>query len=401
VPEAPHRRLTQPALAASLDGAFPSHVRAALVHDYLLVMRGAERTFSKIASLWPDAPIYTLLYDATGTEGRFGDREVRASTLRHLRVRQHNFRRLLPLFSKATERLPLQEYDVIISSSSAFAHGVRRSPGSVHVCYCHTPFRYAWHDYADVVGQSNRYARPFVARLLRGIRDWDLESSKHVTHYVANSQLTRERIHDFWGRDAAVVHPPVDVHRFYTAPPEDYFLVVAELVRHKRVEVALEAASRAAQPIKVVGSGPEFKRFARTYGSTAEFLGRVSDRELLDIYAHARALVVPNIEEFGIAAVEAQASGRPVLAASVGGTCETVVDGETGVLVTPENVGALAEAMSQVDFESFSPQRIQSHAAKFSVPAFQQRFIAEVSQAVNGSSAGTGVAAGAAKRSSA
>jgi glycosyltransferase involved in cell wall biosynthesis len=372
--------------AGTRDGAGP-YARAplagasvALVHDYLLVMRGAERTFSVIGSLWPDAPIHTLLYDESGTNGYFDERRVHASSLRHLGARQANFRRLLPFFPRAAQSLRLGGHDLVVSSSSAFAHGVRTDPGAVHICYCHTPFRYAWHDYARTVRRARWYVRPFLSHTLQRIREWDVEASTRVTHYIANSKLTHERIGDFWGREASIIHPPVDVDRFHTAEPEDYFLVVAELTGHKRVEVALEAAVRAGRPIKVVGSGPDLRRLERSYGSTVQFLGRVPERVLRDLYARSRALVVPNVEEFGLAAVEAQASGRPVLGATVGGTCETVIDGETGVLVTPENVGALAEAMSQVDFDSFSPQRIQAHAARFSVRCFKERFAAEVAR---------------------
>ena len=352
--------------------------RVALVHDYLLVMRGAERTFSSISSLWPDAPIYTLLFDQAGADGYFRGRDIRPSSLRLLSPHQANFRRLLPFYPRAIESLDLSGHELVISSSSAFAHGIRADPGSTHICYCHTPFRYAWHDYAHSLGEVAWYLRPALAATLRRIRSWDVDASRRVTRYIANSELTRERIWEFWGREATVIHPPVDVDRFHTAEPEDYFLVVAELIGHKRVEVALEAALWAAQPIKVVGSGPDLRRLRNAYGSTAQFLGRVPEKTLLDLYAGARALVVPNVEEFGIASVEAQAAGRPVIGATVGGTSETVIDGETGVLVTPENVGAFAEAMTQVDFDSFSPQRIRDHAAQFSVNAFKERFAAEV-----------------------
>jgi glycosyltransferase involved in cell wall biosynthesis len=354
--------------------------RIALVHDYLLVMRGAERTFSTMSSLWPDASIYTLLYDRTGTNGYFEDRDVHVSGLRRLGANQGNFRRLLPLFPHAVERMRPDGCDVVVSSSSAFAHGIGTEPGAIHVCYCHTPFRYAWHDYARTVRAARWYVRPALARTLQHVRDWDRAASGRVTHYIANSQLTRERIGDFWGRDASVVHPPVEVEKFHVSEPEDYFLVVAELTGHKRVDVALEAAVRAGQPIKVVGGGPELKRLARTYGSTATFLGRVPEHQLRDLYARCRALVVPSVEEFGIAAVEAQAAGRPVLGTTVGGTSDTVVDGETGVLVTPENVGALAEAMTQVDFGAFSSAAIRRHAARFSATAFKERFSAEVAR---------------------
>ncbi len=365
----------------------PSTARVALAHDYLLVMRGAERTFSVMSTLWPDAPIYTLLYDPAGMDGYFRDRDVRASALRFLGAHQANFRRLLPLFPRAAEQLRPSGYDVVVSSSSAFAHGIQTDPGTIHICYCHTPFRYAWHDYARTLREARWYTRPVLSRTLRNIRHWDIEAAGRVTGYIANSHLTRERIADFWGREAGVVHPPVEVDRFYAAEPEDYFLVVAELTPHKRVEVALEAAARAGQPIKVVGSGPDFRRLRGIYGSTAEFLGRVSEAQLRELYAHARALIVPNVEEFGLAAVEAQASGRPVIGGTVGGTCETVIDGETGVLVTPENVGVLAEAMSQVDFDGFNSERIQRHARRFSPSAFKQRLLLEI-QMITGSGGG-------------
>lgn len=348
--------------------------RVALAHDYLLVMRGAERVFARIASMWPEAPIYTLLHDATTMNSTFSGRQVETSWLQRLGVQQDSFRRLLPLFPRAAEKLPTDQYDLVVSSSSAFAHGVRRADDAQHVCYCHTPFRYAWQDYARATTRVSPLARPIVRGVLARVRDWDLRAANRVSHYIANSELTRQRIEEFWGRESVVVNPPVEVERFHIGEPEDYFLVVAELVHHKRVEIALEAAAQGAQRIKVVGEGPEFKRLRASYGSTAEFLGRVPDAELSDLYAGCRALIVPNVEEFGIAAVEAQASGRPVVAAGIGGACETVIDGETGVLITPGNVGALAEAITQVDFDRFSPEGLRRHARQFAPPFFARRF---------------------------
>jgi glycosyltransferase involved in cell wall biosynthesis len=344
-----------------------------LAHDYLLVMRGAERTFAAIAEIWPDAPIYTLLYDRDGTERRFADREVRVSYLRWTRLRQSGFRRLLPFFPRAAETLPLQAHDLVVSSSSAFAHGVRPREDAIHICYCHTPFRYAWYARERALEETPRVLRPVVARTLDRIRAWDVKASRGVTHYIANSELSRRRIHEFYDREAAIVHPPVEVDRFARGVPEDFFLVVTEITRHKRVEVALEAARRAGQPVKVVGDGPDAARLRELYSSTAEFVGRVSNGDLANLYARARALIVPNIEEFGIAAVEAQAAGRPVIAADAGGTRETVVPGETGVLVPPGSVDGFAEAVASTDFDRFSPERIQRNAARFSIPAFKQR----------------------------
>jgi glycosyltransferase involved in cell wall biosynthesis len=349
-----------------------------LVHDYLLVLRGAERTFASIADCWPGAPVYTLLYDAEGTAGRFEDHPVHTSYLQRLGIRQRGFRRLLPFFPRAAESLPVQDHDLVVSSSSAFAHGVRARPGAEHVCYCHSPFRYAWHERERALEEAPAIARPVLRGVLGRVRGWDVESSRHVSHYIANSEITRERIQRVWDRDSVVVHPPVEVDRFSVGSPEDFLLVVMELVRHKRVDVALEAARRAGLPIRVVGTGPDRERLESLHGDHAQFLGRVDDLELARLYSSALALVVPNIEEFGIAAVEAQAAGRPVVAVDAGGVRETVVDGETGVLVPVGDADALTEALRETDFTDFSPHAIRQHALEFSSDAFKRRLSAEV-----------------------
>lgn len=285
-----------------------------LVHDYLLVLRGAERTFAQIAGCWPEAPIYTLLYDEQGTQHEFAGRVKRTSYLQRLPVGQRNFRMLLPALPSAAELLRLGEHRVIISSSSAFGHGVHPPANAVHISYCHSPFRYVWHERERALREFPRPLRPVGSRLLDRIRAWDVHAAGRVDHFIANSQTTRERIQSVWNRDAVVVHPPVDVERFFIGEPEDYLLVVGELVPHKRAELALEAARRAGNRVKVVGEGPSLQSLRARFGDVAEFLGRVDDWRLAEVVARARALVVPNVEEFGIAAVEAQAAGRPVLA---------------------------------------------------------------------------------------
>lgn len=346
-----------------------------LVHDYLLVLRGAERAFAALADVWPDAPIVTLLYDEEGTEGWFSGRRVTTSPLQRLGVRQERFRALLPLMQTATRALPLGDADCVVSSSSAFAHGVRKPPGARHVCYCNSPFRYAWHEQARALSEVPAPLRPVLAALLRRHRAFDRRAAADVDRYVANSETARERIRRFWGRDSVIVHPPVDVERFESgAPgePGDHVLFVGELVRHKRADVAIEAAVAAGRPIKVVGTGPELERLRARFGGRAEFLGRVTDRELDALYAGAVALVVPNVEEFGIAAVEAQAAGRPVVAVDAGGVRETVVPGRTGVLVPPGDPGALARAL-RGDLSRFDPQELRANARRFSRQVFQDR----------------------------
>lgn len=352
-----------------------------LAHDYLLVMRGAERTFAAITDCWPEAPVYTTLYSRVGTAGRFSGRRIRSTYLQHLRVGQRTFRALLPLYPRAIERLPVSGHDLLVSSSSAFAHGLTRHPDAVHVCYCHTPFRYAWHERDAALSEVARPLRPLVKRSLDRIRDWDVQASRRVTRYLANSETVRQRIADCYGREAQVVHPPVEVERFTPGEPEDYFLVVSELARHKRIQVALEAAKMARVPIKVVGDGPELSRLRSRYGYAAEFLGRCSDTQVATLYAGALALIVPGVEEFGIAAVEAQAAGRPVVALDAGGARETVLPGETGVLVSGGSK-EFADVLRSVNFVSFDTAMARRNAERFSRQVFQQKLVTAVASAV-------------------
>ena len=364
------------------DAAGSEAPRVVLVHDYLLVMRGAERTFAAIAELYPHAPILTLLYDERQTEGRFAAHPVRTSPLQRLGTRQEGFRRLLPLYPWATGRIEVPECDLLLSSSSAFAHGVRAPAGAVHLCYCHAPFRYAWYEQGRALEELPPVLRPALRAVLAGVRRWDLQASRRVDAYVANSELTRERIARYWDREAAIVHPPVETERFAPAEPGDWLLVVSEVVRHKRLHVALEAARRARAPIRVVGTGPDFDSLRDAYPE-AQFLGRVDDAQLAELYSHSRAVVVTAMEEFGITAVEAQAAGRPVIAAAAGGALETVVEGVTGTFVPLDDVEATREAIERIDRLALDPAAAVANARRFSIATFQERIGEQVRAALS------------------
>jgi len=344
-------------------------------------MRGAERAFAAIADLYSSAPIFTLLYDEDGTNERFAGRSITTSPLQRLGVGQANFRRLLPLYPSAVSRLRPPACEVMISSSSAFAHGVHAPEEAVHVCYCYTPFRYAWYEEECALGEVNPMLRPLLRRQLGRMRKWDLKTSGRIDAYIAISKLSQERIKQYYGRDAPVIHPPVEIHRFAPGEPGDALLVVSEFVRHKRLHVALEAARRARVPIRIVGSGPDHAALREAYPH-AEFLGRASDEELAELYASARAVVMPGVEEFGITAVEAQASGRPVIAAAAGGALETVIDGRTGRLARLDDVDSFAQAMRELDQLDFDPARAVQNAERFSVATFQSRLAEQVKLAM-------------------
>lgn len=354
-----------------------------LVHDYLLVMRGAERSFLALCDLWPQAPVATLLFDRDVFGARLHTHPIRTSRLQRLGLTQSAFKAALPVFPPAAERLDVSGHRLVISSSSAFAHGVLPDEGAVHLCYCYTPFRYAWYEQQRGVASAPAPLRPLVRASLRRIQAWDWAAAQRGTRYVAISKLSQERIARYWGVEAPIIHPPVQLGRFTPGQPEDFILVVCELVAHKQVDVALEAARRAGVKVKVVGGGVDGPRLSATYASgSCEFLGRVGDDQLAGLYARSRALVVPNVEEFGIAAVEAQASGRPVIAASGGGALETVIEGETGAFFRPGDVDELAAILSDPALEGFDPDAGVRSAARFSVERFQESMLAELRQAV-------------------
>jgi glycosyltransferase involved in cell wall biosynthesis len=356
--------------------------RVALVHDFLLDLRGAERVFAAICDAWPDADVFTAVYDEKGTEGRFADRAPRASFLQGLRPTHRTFRPLLPLYPHAIESLDLRGYDIVVSSSSAWAHGVLVEPGAVHVCYCHNPFRYAWSEREATLAARPAPLRLPLAVLLSRWRRWDWIAAQRVDRYVANSRVTAARVRRYFGRDADVLYPPVELERFAPGRVGSHYLVVGELMAHKRVDVAVHAFNRLRLPLTVVGDGPELRRLRRLAGPTVTFTGRVPDAEVAQRMRSARALVVTASEEFGIAAVESLASGRPVIALAEGGVMESVVEGQTGAHYAANNPESLAEAIARFDPLEIDPAVCVAAAARFGTRRFQSVLRGIVEEAV-------------------
>jgi glycosyltransferase involved in cell wall biosynthesis len=345
--------------------------RVALIHDFLLDIRGAERVFLAICDVWPDADVYTAVYDEEGTEGRFAHRPINTSFLQRLRPTARTFRPLLPLYPYAIESFDLRGYDIVVSSSSAWAHGVIVDEGALHVCYCHNPFRYAWNARDETLQGRNGLGRATLSVVFNRWRQWDWIAAQRVDRYVANSHTTSRRVARYFNRDAAVLYPPVETERFGPGRVEDYYLVVSELMPHKRISVAVEAFARLGRPLVVVGDGPDARHLRRIAPANVAFEGRVSDERAAQLFEGCRALVVTATEEFGIAAVEAQAAGRPVIAYAEGGALETVVEGETGTLFHPCRPEALAEAVRRFDADAVSGQDCIDNAMRFDVSRFQ------------------------------
>lgn len=371
--------------------------RVALVHDFLLDLRGAERVFAAICDAWPEADVFTAVYDERGTERRFADRSPRTSFLQRVRPTARTFRPLLPLYPRAIESLDLRGYDVVISSSSAWAHGAVADSEAVHVSYCYNPFRYAWEERDVTVAARPWPLRAPLRMVLDRWREWDRNAAQRVDRYLACSNLTAARIRQSFGRDATVLHPPVELHRFWPGAVGEHYLVVAELMAHKRIDVAVEAFNRLRAPLVVVGDGPESRRLRRLAGPTVEFTGRIGDDEVADLMRSARALVVTAAEEFGIAAVESLASGRPVIALGAGGVLETVRAGETGVYYESGGPAALAKAVASFDPLSVDPAACVAAARRFAIPRFQhtlRRLVDETIAAAQPDAGARRVAAG-------
>jgi glycosyltransferase involved in cell wall biosynthesis len=354
--------------------------RVALIHDFLLDLRGAERVFAAICDAWPEADVFTAVYDEAGTEGRFAARHPQASFLQRLRPTARTFRPLLPLYPHAMEALDLRGYGIVVSSSSAWAHGVLVDPGAVHVCYCHNPFRYAWSEREATLAARNPITRPPLRMLLSRWRHWDWIAAQRVDAYVANSAVTAARIRRYFGRESAILHPPVELSRFSPGAVGDHYVVLAELMAHKRIDVAVRAFNELRLPLVVVGDGPESRRLARLAGPTVRLTGRLADSEVAELLRSARALVVTAEEEFGIAAVESMASGRPVIAPRWGGVLETVQDGVTGVFY--DDPAELAATVAAFDAMAIDPAACVAVARRFSVERFQERLRAIVAEEV-------------------
>ncbi len=346
-------------------------MRCAIVHYWLLNMRGGEKVVEALCRLLPDADVFTLFYDPERVSETIRHRHVRTSFLQPFRKA---YRSLLPLMPMALESFDLREYDLIVSSESGPAKGVVSSSNARHVCYCHTPMRYLWDMYPAYRNEWTRshWKRALITPFANYLRLWDYASAARVDEFVANSENVQRRIWKTYRREARVVRPPVAVERFYWKPPEDYYLIVSELVPYKRVDAAVRAFNRNGRRLRIVGDGPEYKALRRTAAPNVEFCGRVPDEELRELYARCRAFLMPGEEDFGITAVEALASGKPVIALAKGGALEIVP--EFGGALYREADGLLQAIEHWDELESaLDPFALQDYAAQFSEAEFRRQ----------------------------
>ena len=352
-------------------------MRVAFVHDYLTQLGGAERVFLQLQALYPTAPVYTSLYDRDAMGPSFEKLDIRTTWLQKVPGAAKRFRAMLPLYPRAFESLDLSGYDLVISSTTSFAKGVRVAPGALHVSYVNTPTRFLWYPEEYAFEIAPPIARPALRAALPRLKRWDYAAAQRPHRLVANSRNVAERIRQCYGRSADVVPCPVDVERFSPADDVgDYYLVVARLLPYKRVGLAIEACNALRARLAIVGTGPDEARLQHMAGPTIAFAGTVGDGERRRLFAQARAVIVPGVEDFGLVALEAAASGRPTIAFGAGGSLETVVEGETGSFFRDATPDSLAGAMRAFVPESFSRARLLAHATQFSPDCFRERMLA-------------------------
>lgn len=369
------------------EAGTPGHVplrhdigSVALIHDYWVTLRGGERIFLALRRLFPDADCYALVGRKSILPAARDLPDIRFSALRYIPRGASHYRALLPLFPWALKSLDLSGYGLVIASSSGFCHGVQtRGP---LVCYCHTPLRYAWNEYdATLNAMRSPVKRAALRMTLDRLRTLDYEAAQRVSHYIANSAAVRQRIAVFYDRSSSVVHPFIDTGQFQPDPlgrHGDYYLTVSQLLPYKRVDLAVAACTALGKPLVVVGEGPELARLRALAGPTITFAGRVQEDELARLYAGCAAFVQCGEEDFGMAALEAQASGRPVVAYGVSGALETVRAGVTGHFFAEQALEAVTETLRTFNPDEFDPRTIRAHAEQFDEVRFRRGITHEI-----------------------
>lgn len=361
-------------------------MKTAIITDWLTQMGGAERVVLAIKELFPEAPIYTTVYNPDTVDEVFHSMDIRTSFIQKLPGARKSYQKYLPLMPTAVEQYDLSEFDLVISSSSSVAKGVLTRADTVHICYCHTPMRYAWDFYHEYLNGPDvgTLKRKLIPWLMNYIRMWDRLTADRVDYFLANSRNVARRIKKHYHRDAEVLYPPVETSYFSPVDEkEDFFLVVSRLVPYKRVDLAIQACNELKLPLRVIGTGPEFDRLKVMAGPTVQMMGRLSQEDIRWHYARCRAFLFPGEEDFGITPLEAQASGRPVIAYGKGGALETVVNGKTGVFFYEQSVEALTNALRQFHDTQFDSRELVSHAETFDTRVFKAKLKKFVEEALN------------------
>ncbi len=348
----------------------------ALAHDHLNQFGGAEQVLAQLHKLFPRAPVYTVMFDAKVVGKGFANWDIRTSFLQRVPAVTRWFKWYLTFIPAAVEHLDLSNYNLVISSCSALIKGLVLKPDATHICYCHTPTRYLWsdtHQYTEDLEQP-KIIKKILPMILTKLRQWDQLAAQRVDYFIANSEFVARRINKYYHRQAEVIYPPVNLANFKPSSKiEDYYLVVSRLRPYKRVDLAIKAFNKLGIPLKIIGTGQQYQTLKKIAKGNIEFLGQVSEAEKAHYLSHARALIFPQEEDFGITAVESLASGRPVIAYAAGGVLEILKDGISGKFFTEQTWQALADTVIRFKPENFETDRILSESLKFDSKVFSDK----------------------------
>lgn len=353
------------------------NLKVALVHEELTQLGGAERVLDAMLEIFPKAPIFTLVWDKVRTQHKYDKFNVRPSFIQKLPFGAKYYKWYLALMPLAIESFNLKDFDLIISDASGLIKGIKTRPEQLHICYCHTPTRYLWGETEEYLKTAPipKIIKPLMPLVIWLLRRWDLRASKRPDFYLANSQNIKNKIRKYYGRDAEVIYPPIEVNKFrISAKLEDYFFMVTRLEPYKKADLVIETFNKLPRlKLKIAGSGTKAPELQKMAGSNITFTGRISDKELAELYARARAFIFPQEEDFGLTAVEAQAAGRPVIAYGRGGALESVIEGRTGEFFFPQTVTALTKILAKFRSGKYNPKEIRAHASKFDHSLFKKK----------------------------
>jgi glycosyltransferase involved in cell wall biosynthesis len=361
--------------------------RVALVHDYLLQDGGGERVLLALQELFPDAPTFALFYDPDRAHVAFRKKDIRTSVLQKWPFVRRHEEWTLPFMPMAIEHLDFTGYDLVLSSSSSFAKGVIAAPGALHVCYLHTPTRFLWEERMSYVNDlpQPRFIKRYLPHVLHRLRMWDRLAAERPDTLITNSETSRRRIRRYYGRDALVIHPPVDVAAMpRVTSAGSYWLTGGRLVGYKRFDLTVKAFAKLGIPLKVFGTGPELSRLKTLAGPRTKFLGRIRDDQKIDLFTGCIGFIHPQVEDFGITAIEAMAAGKPVIAYGNGGARETVIPGVTGEYIDTQAWEDIGDAIIRFDPSAYDPITVRAHAETFSKERFQTRMSLLIHQLLSG-----------------
>ena len=356
-----------------------NNIRVALVHDWLTGMRGGEKCLEVFCELFPEATLYTLIHTEGSVSPVIERMDIRTSFLQNMPGVLRNYRNFLPFFTSAVESFDMSGYDIVLSSSHCVAKGAKTLPGTLNICYCHTPVRYAWKFFDEYFSRENPVKKAIISAVIGSLKKWDVKSNKRIDHFIANSINVKNRIKEYYSREADVIYPPVDVDGHSAGGGDNgRYLIVSALEPYKRVDMAVEAFNKSGKDLTVVGAGSDLERLEAVSGPNIEFMGWADDNELSILYSTCRALIFPGEEDFGIVPLEAQAHGKPVIAYGAGGTLETIVplegDNPTGVFFREQTPDSLNRAVEEFEKnrERFNPDFIRENTKRFNTLRFKQ-----------------------------